>query len=136
MIETFKKKNVVIGVHIRRGDYKFAYNGKYYFEFEDYVDILKKIQNSYATELRFILVSNETIPIARFNELDCTILNSDSPSEDNYILSKCDLIIGPPSTFSAWAALVGNKKICFIESKDQVISKSSFFCIKEKWEWI
>lgn len=38
-----KKKSLLIGVHIRKGDYKFWQNGKFYFEDKVYLDNINKL---------------------------------------------------------------------------------------------
>ena len=35
--------------------------------------------------------------------------------EDLYALARCDYLIGPPSTFSAWASFYGKVPLYFIE---------------------
>lgn len=69
------------------------------------------------------------------NEVDLDWVDSDipllnfrggSPARDLYSLSKCDYIIGPPSTFSRWASLVGHVPIHLIWDKNKPILKESF----------
>ena len=32
-----------------------------------------------------------------------------------YALARCDLIVGPPSSFSGWASFMGNRPIFYLE---------------------
>jgi hypothetical protein len=42
-------------------------------------------------------------------------------------------LVGPPSTFSAWASLYGNIPIYFIESIDNEFGVNDFQSIKNIW---
>ena len=45
---------------------------------------------------------------------------------DLIALSKCDLILGPPSTFSGWAAWYGKVPIHFLENPTISLALDSF----------
>ena len=45
---------------------------------------------------------------------------------DLYALSRCDYIIGPPSTFSQWASYYGHVPLRFLRWKGDEISMSEF----------
>lgn len=116
--ELKKQNRPIIGVHIRRGDYKYWRNGLYYFEFVDYAEICNNLCLQY-NEVKpvFFLASNERIPMDIFSDIDiCTVKTGGMPA-DLYALSCCDYIIGPPSSFSRFASFMGNVPICFITEK-------------------
>jgi hypothetical protein len=46
--------------------------------------------------------------------------------EDLYLLSKCDYIMGPPSTFSGWASFYGNVPLYMLKEIDTKISDEIF----------
>ncbi len=46
--------------------------------------------------------------------------------EDLYCLAECDYIVGPPSTYSAWAAFYGKKPLYQIDLKDIEIGQFKF----------
>ena len=54
----------------------------------------------------FLLTSDEPIDQADYSGFQ-TVVGTGGPIGDLYGLSKCDYIIGPPSTFSTWAAFYG-----------------------------
>lgn len=54
-------------------------------------------------------------------------------AEDLFSLSKADYIIGPPSTFSAWASLYGTVPLYFIESSNSDFKIPDFINIKDIW---
>ncbi len=99
----------VIGVHIRRGDYRNFLNGKYYYDDDVYLNKMEWIMNSKeynGKKLVFILCSDEKINTNHFNHFQISYKPRD-PIHDLYLLSSCDCIIGPPSTFSYWASVYG-----------------------------
>lgn len=125
----------IIGVHIRRGDYRTVNEGRFFFEFYQYASFLKRLAIVTNYKLYFVIVSNETIPLDLFSDKNIFNFNTKNVVEDNLILSKCDYIVGPPSTFSAWASIVGNTPIYFIENIEDFIDLDSFEDVKKLWGW-
>ncbi len=114
-------QDITIGVHIRRGDYKSWLNGRYYFSFEIYRDVCERIKSEFpGRKCRFFISSAEAVDPEIFPESEYFSLENGSSAEDLYALSKCDYIIGPPSTFSRWAAFYGDKPIRFIVSESDM----------------
>jgi hypothetical protein len=73
----------------------------------------------------FLICSNEAINATMYQGLTVCFGTGD-PVEDLYCLSACDYIIGPPSSFSAWAAFYGDKPIRWIVASDDVPAIESF----------
>ena len=124
-----EESDLVIGVHIRRGDYASWHNGRFFYEIETYHQLMKKIANLYANRrVSFFISSNEDFSIEIFNGLRCERFGNEPSGAilDLYTLSLCDRVIGPFSTFSRWASFIGETPLCFIESKDQQITEESF----------
>lgn len=113
-----KNNLLIIGIHIRRGDYKDYCDGKYFFSLEEYKKIMSKIIHKFGGGIKFFIASNEKIKTHEFSNFKFFTSNG-STVYDLYGLSKCDYIIGPPSTFSMWASLFGQVPICFIVKKNQ-----------------
>jgi len=93
----------VIGIHIRTGDYKncmpqWFYSANQYFEFGQ--TLFKQ------TGFKIMVISDD-INI-EFNE-PWAFRHRGSAVEDLAVLSECEFIAGPPSTFNRWAAFIGNK---------------------------
>lgn len=105
---------IIIGVHIRRGDYKYWHDGKYYFSLEEYAKCCESVCNFLNKKPVFLICSNEKISLQHFKDFTVFQLSKKSSIHDLYALSKCDYIIGPPSTFSAWASFIGEKPHSFI----------------------
>jgi hypothetical protein len=119
-------KFLIIGVHIRKGDYANWKGGKYDFPVGDYISIMKKILDLFPDhKLSFLICSNERLDAELFNEFNITISNK-SAIEDLYALSMCDLIFGPPSTFTQWASFYGEKPLLHIYNSKEEFNRNSF----------
>lgn len=100
-----------IGVHVRRGDYKSWHNGKFYFEDETYLDLASQAARHFSRHGRSVGIigfSNEALNWP--DEIDGSPVLTPRGSwwEDYLAMSLCDLIIGPPSTFSGAASFAGD----------------------------
>jgi len=148
MITCLKKESdMVVGIHIRRGDYASWHNGRFFYELETYHYFMLQIQQLYNDKkVSFFISSNENFSLDVFDSCDCHRFEKEPSGAilDLYTLSLCDLLIGPFSTFSRWASFIGEKPLCFIESKEQLITKDSFSKIvdffhfengKEIYDW-
>ncbi|MDR1716616.1 MAG: alpha-1,2-fucosyltransferase [Prevotella sp.] len=120
---------IVVGVHIRRGDYAEWNNGIYYYTDEEYLHVMKDIKKQFDNKgqnTKFLLCSNESLDIEHFEELDCFIIPDSSGPKDLYALSKCSYIIGPPSSYSQWASYLGKKPIRLILKANENVLLSEF----------
>lgn len=119
--------DTVIGVHIRRGDYKAYNDGKWYYEDAVYYSKMRELKRQLESQGRscvFLVCSNETFDKANYRGL--SIFNEDRHFiVDLYALSQCDYLIGPPSTFSLWASFYGEKPLLHLDeaSKEVVLSE-------------
>jgi hypothetical protein len=123
--------DILVGVHIRKGDYKEYSNGIYYYDLDIYAEKMLQLSNilsQQGTSVGFLLCSNENIELHYFNGLQI-FLATNHPIEDLYELSHCDYIIGPPSTYSMWASFMGKVPLCIIDRKDKNITDLNSFRI-------
>ena len=114
----------LIGIHIRKGDYATWNDGRYYYSDSQYYTKIKEVAALLPGSI-FIISSNEPIELdnhAGFEILYC----HGTAIEDLHILSLCDYIMGPPSTFSGWAAFIGDIPLYFLENIN-AITKMNFF---------
>jgi len=124
-----KNQDILIGVHIRGGDYKKFEGGKWYYTTEQYYGKMKEVAalNIFCKKkLAFIICTNEKnilFPDAQnfsvFNEERHFI-------EDIYLLAKCDYIMGPPSTFSMWASFYGAVPLYMLRNINLTLDDNSF----------
>jgi hypothetical protein len=117
---------LVIGIHVRRGDYKNFMQGKYYYSDNDYMYIMSRMMYLVGNNIIFLICSNEKVDTTQFEDYNVAT-GSGNPIEDLYCLSLCDYIIGPPSTFSLWASFVGNKLLYHIEDSRKPFVLNDFF---------
>lgn len=107
--------DVLVGVHIRHGDYRKFLGGKYFYEVEEYARVMEKVERMHAgRRVGFLVCSNAAQSEADFASFNVTFGNNHMV-EDMYSFSKCDLIIGPPSTYTTWAAFYGEVPLYMIE---------------------
>lgn len=99
---------IVVGVHIRRGDYQTFVGGRYFFTHEEYAATMRMVCQLFQGQtVAFLLSSNDIIPDAPYANLN-VLTGSGEALEDLYALSGCDYLIGPPSTFGDWASFHGD----------------------------
>jgi hypothetical protein len=116
----------LVGVHMRRGDYAQFAKGKYFYSFSDYKIKIEELQGAAGSiRLKFVLCSNEDIDASNFGNLD-VVKGPGRAVEDMYALSKCDYIMGPPSTFTLWASFYGKKPLYQIRNINDPIDLNSF----------
>lgn len=104
---------ILVGVHIRHGDYLTAGGGTFYYQTTDYVALMQRINRQSNRPVRFLVCSDEPLQPADFAGLDIRP-GPGSPIEDMYCLAGCDYILGPPSSFSGWASFYGQTPLYFI----------------------
>lgn len=111
------KDSIIIGVHIRRGDYIKFMEGKYFYSIKEYANICRTIQSFFKNEnVKFFIASNEKIDSNEFKGLEYFMIENSNAVKDLYGLTFCDYIIGPPSSFSRWASFYGEIPIYYLMS--------------------
>jgi Glycosyl transferase family 11 len=100
--------NLLIGVHIRQGDYKNFLNGKYFYSIEDYITVMERIRSLFPDKnVSFLICSDVRFEEKTFPSINKYLFGTGHIVEDMYSLAQCDYIIGPPSTYSGWASFYG-----------------------------
>lgn len=129
-----KSSDIIIGVHIRHGDYKSFYNGKFYYTLEDFHRFMIQLQKLFVDKkVAFFISSNASFELDQFSGCNCYKYDKEPSGDilDLHTLSICDRIIGPWSTYSRWASFIGDVPLCFIEEKDQVFQHESFSIVSD-----
>jgi hypothetical protein len=121
-----KSDTISIGIHMRRGkDYEKWIDGNYYFQVSDYLRIMGAIHNELVNKShRFYVCSDVQMDKNVFSDLPVCYVAA-SLEDDFSALSKCDIVVGPPSTFGTWSAFLGN-------GKRIILTKERVSC-PEKW---
>ena len=127
LIEKCRKDcEILIGMHIRREDYKTFLDGIYYYEMEDYKSKMLELNKLFVDKrVTFLICSNEIMNPTDFSGINIVMAN-DHIIEDMYSLAKCDLIVGPPSTYSMWASFYGNVPLYQIKKIKKPIALKDF----------
>ena len=120
--------NVLVGVHVRRGDYREFDGGKYFFSDSDYMAFIKQAQSALPRGAQFVMVSDEQINENYYvsNGVAIHVFHGGDFREDLVMLSICDYVMGPWSSFSWWAAYYGGGKLCHLRSPHDRIDIESF----------
>ena len=130
MVKEMKRhSDIVVGVHIRRGDYATWNDGRFFFELEEYHQFMLRVQQLYKDKkVSFFISSNEDFTLDTFEGCECRRFGREPSGAilDLYTLSLCDRITGPVSSYSRWASFIGEVPLCFLESKDQQFTDDSF----------
>jgi hypothetical protein len=124
--------DLIIGIYIRQEDYKKWLNGRFYFETEDYLKWMKELYDLYADKkVCFLVAGNGTDNTSVFKDLPCEFATGNINAGGHYLeniieLSQCDLILSVPSTFSTWAAFMGDTPIVPVVSKKSTVRDTKF----------
>lgn len=129
------KDSVKLGVHIRRGDYKTFFNGRYFYTDEQYLNVIKE----------FIRIQKEKDPSKRIDVFICgndPKLNkkfykealgenvhfpNGTGEEDMYLFSQCDYLIGAPSSYTLIASMYKDStKLYWIKDSQKKLSETDF----------
>jgi hypothetical protein len=101
------KDRLIIGIHIRHRDYRVYGNGFLFIPIEGFRSLMARIQARHARHRPFfVIASDEPRTAEEFAGFD-HVISGGNLIEDLYRLAACDLIVGPSSTYSLWAALMG-----------------------------
>ena len=99
--------DVVVGVHMRRGDYRGWRDGIFYYDVPVYLELIEHVRALLPDrEVSFLVTSDEDVE-SLLGSAPNVIVSSEGPFADLYALAACDYVIGPPSTFSGWASFYG-----------------------------
>jgi hypothetical protein len=129
-----KEADIIIGVHIRHGDYKTFKNGRYYYTLEEYHSFMIKIQQLFKSQkVAFFISSNENFTTDIFVDCNCYRFGKEKSGDilDLFTLSICDRIVGPWSTYSRWASFIGEVPLCCIKERGQEFLNDSFSIITD-----
>jgi len=104
-----EKYDILVGLHIRSGHYHLFRNGAYIYPLEQWHLLMKKMVSLLPQKkVAFLICSDEDYrdETKVFAGLP-VYFGTGHMIEDLYSLAQCDYLIGPPSTYSLWAAFYG-----------------------------
>jgi hypothetical protein len=109
-----------LGVHIRRGDYAEWRDGQFYFDNAVYAAHINRFAEMHPDQRVHVYLSTNDPEVSAtdFQQLCPQVvihhLQGSAP-EDLFMLSECDYLIGPPSTFSLTACIYHDIPLCWME---------------------
>lgn len=119
-------RDVLFGIHMRRGDYRRENNGAYFYSLEEYKNWMGMIYDQLAKKkIRFVICSDEAQCEEAFAPFEVS-LSKGNPIEDILVLSLCDYLVGPPSTFNAWASFYGKVPHLWLRERGEQIRLDDF----------
>jgi hypothetical protein len=126
--------DIVIGIHIRQGDYRRWKGGKYFFPVEQYAAWMRDLAAQFpARRVAFLVCSDEPRSAGEFPGLSVGF-GAQSPVSDLYALARCDYILGPKSTFSQWASFYGEKPLLHLCGSNDAVSVEKFRVSYLDWD--
>ena len=122
-----KRDKFIIGLHLRRKDYASWNKGKYYFSDEVYNNLIYEIKKKFKKDNRepfLFIVSDQKIS----SNLNYDYYCKGTWKDDQIILQNCDLIVGPPSTFTMWASYIAEIPLIQINSEKFFNLENQIIC--------
>jgi len=118
--------DLLIGVHIRQGDYLQHQDGRYFYSTEVYVKIMESVLRLFPQQkVKFLICSNQKQENESFQHLSF-VYGNNHLIEDMYSLAECDYIIGPPSSYTMWASFYGDRPLYMIRDIDKTLIMEDF----------
>jgi hypothetical protein len=116
-----EQAEIVVGVHIRHGDYRVWRGGKYFFPVSRYAAWMAEFAARFpGRKVGFLVCSDGPRQTQEFPGLSVS-LGAGSSVGDLYALARCDYIFGPVSSFSQWASYYGDVPLLQVaDSQDRL----------------
>jgi hypothetical protein len=130
--------SLALGVHIRRGDYAQWQNGQYYFDDAVYAAHITRFAELHPDKtIHVFLSTNDSQVSAEAYQQACpkVVIHhfKGSAPEDLFMLSECDYLIGPPSTFSLVAAMYRDIPLYRMDVADEQQMTPESFRLFDYW---
>jgi hypothetical protein len=121
-----RNADIVVGVHIRQGDYRGWNGGRYFYPVERYAAWMRELAAQFSgRKVSFFVCSDEPRHAGEFPGLTVGF-GTGSPVSDLYALANCDYIMGTKSTFSQWAAFYGAKPLLHLLNRNASVKIEDF----------
>lgn len=118
--------NIKVGVHMRWGDFRGFYGGKYFYTIDQYKNLMHKFNEIFPeNNTVFIIFCNEPVSDKEFDGLD-VVISGGNEIEDLTAMADCDYIIGPPSSYSGWASFYGKVPLYMVRNTDTDFTVDDF----------
>ena len=122
-----EKNRYIVVFHIRRGDYKKWNDGKFFFDDKFYKKAVYKLRKELINKNKdpyIIGISDEKINL----KLGLDYIHQGSWKDDQILLQSCDLILGPPSSFTLWPSYISRIPCIHLTSLKDINLKNKKIC--------
>ncbi len=128
VLHIMESYDLSVGIHVRRGDYKKHQKGKYFYNDDVYrKHILRFSELNNYKNILFIIFSDEAVNESTLIPEKVQYIVSRNPYHiDHSLMSNCDYLIGPPSTFTLWASYMGGVNYYHIEDPTKQMDMEDF----------
>ena len=115
------------------GIIRLSWGGCFYYDNSVYEQRMNEIVKLCEDRnVRFYIASNEDIPEILTQKFKTFSIFKANTAEDLYALSKCDVLLGPPSTFTGWVSYLNDIPLYYIYDKNcSIKSLDSFYPLKD-----
>jgi hypothetical protein len=119
--------DLLIGIVIRREDYKQYAGGRYFYSMPLYRSIADRCVQLFSSKtLRFFFCSVDQESMQVMQGLDF-FYRPGCPLGNLYVLSSCHFLISPPSTYAMWASFIGDVPLYTISNPLFSFTLSDFY---------
>lgn len=128
-----RRFDFVIGLFIRHGDYRTWQGGRFFHPLVQYEKWAHEMVSLYSgSRVGVLVTSDEPVPDSAFRGLPVEFATGSANRGGHWFgsflqLAACDVIVSPPSTFSACAAFLGNRPIWPILNGGQQLASTPLF---------
>jgi hypothetical protein len=121
-----QRNDVVVGIHIRQGDYRTWLDGKYFFPTPTYARWMRSLAATFVNQrVGFLICGDEPHHEREFDGLS-VCCQGGHLVEDLHALSCCDYLLGVQSTYSQWASFYGQVPLFRVTRDDDEIELAKF----------
>lgn len=119
-----KAGSKVVGLHVRRGDYSSWQGGRYWFSDDSYASVVRSVRSQLLEE------GHDCFVVVFTNDVDAPSCGQDLTARGRWFadligMQNCDLLVGPPSTFTLWASCSASVPFIHLQSVDDAVSLES-----------
>lgn len=126
--------STLLGVHIRQTDYETFRDGAFYLTLEEYRELMGRLLERFEGEVRFLVCSDIDLAGVPFPGLPVH-RGTGHLIEDLEALARCDLLVGPPSSFSRWASFRGGVPLATLTRDHREVTREDFrLDHREPWQ--
>lgn len=127
--------DILVGIHIRQGDYQRHRGGRYFYQLEQYIKVMESARSLFPNKkVTFLICSNAKQEEQQLENFSY-VFGNNHIIEDMYSLAECDYIIGPPSSYSMWASFYGERPLYMIRDVNKALEIKDFIHFQQ-WEGI